>query len=156
MLFRSVTPETKTYAVLKRPSTRNDIAWENDISVYRMYSAILLPSEPNTANGVDIWYKKKSYPVIDKMYSYSNYHSEQEEGVDAHSVNGKTLGGGGNAVYYNGKLWIHNPFNKCEIIESTPLRSQFILTYDNVEVDGDYYTKTVQITTIYSTSKGYS
>ena len=140
-------PDTKTYASCKLPSTRNDIAWENDLSVFRMYSSKLLSSEPNTANGVDVWYKKRSYPVIDKMYNYSNYHSEGEEGVDAHSVNGKTLGGGGVGVYYKDKLWIHNPYDKCEFIENGPLRSEFILTYYNVDVDGDKYTKTLRITT---------
>ena len=142
-----LTPETKTYAVQKMPSSRNDIAWENDLSIFRMYSSKLLSSEPNTANGVDIWYKKKSYPVIDKMYSYSNYHVEGEEGVDAHSVNGKTLGGGGVAVYHNNKLWLHDPYDECEFIENTPLRSEFVLTYNNVDVDGDKYKKTLRITT---------
>ncbi len=141
------TVETKTYAAQKMPDSRNDIAWENDISAYRMYSKKLLSSEPNTANGVDIWYKKKSEPVIDKMYNLSNYHNESEYGVDAHSVNGKTLGGGAVVAYVNNKLWVHNPHDACEIVENGTLRSEFVLTYNNVEVDGDLYKKTVRITT---------
>ena len=139
----------KTYTAIKMPTNRADIAWENDRAAYRMYSKVLLSSEPNTSNGVDLWVKKMSSPIIDKMYTYSNYHSEQVEGVDAYSVGGKTLGMGGVAAYTSttNKLWLHAPYDNIEIIENGPLRSEFILTYKKVEVDGDYYTKTLRITT---------
>jgi len=129
------------------PDTRNDIAWENNLSTYRMYSRVLLATEPNTANGVDIWFKKQEAPIIDKMFTYSNYHNEQVEGVDAYSVNGKTLGGGGVVAYANSKLWLHDPYDECEIVANGPLRSEFILKYKKVEIDGDYYEKTVRIAT---------
>lgn len=148
--LKSGTPskaETRASAALMRPSSRNDIAWENARCAYRMYSRKLLSSEPNTANGVDLWVKKKAEPVIAKMYTYSNYHSEQAEGVDAYSVAGKTLGAGGNAAYVNGKLWLHDPFDECTITANGPLYSEFTLTYNRVEVDGDYYKKTVRIST---------
>ncbi|KAA6301061.1 MAG: Unsaturated rhamnogalacturonyl hydrolase YteR [Candidatus Ordinivivax streblomastigis] len=142
-----------TYAAQKLPATRNDIAWENDLSAYRMYSKVLLSSEPNTANGVDIWFKKQAAPIIDKMYTYKNYHDETAEvanepkvGVDAYSVNGKTLGAGGVVAYVNSKLWLHDPYDECTIINNGPLRSEFILTYKKVLIDGDYYTKTLHIT----------
>ncbi|MDR2814634.1 MAG: glycoside hydrolase family 88 protein [Prevotellaceae bacterium] len=125
----------------------DDAAWENDLAAYRMYSKKLLASEPNTANGVDLWLKKQDSPIIDKMYTYADYHSEQPEGVDAYSVDGKTLGGGGVAAYANSKLWLHNPYDEYRLIASGPLRTEFLLTYNNVEVDGDFYTKTVRITT---------
>lgn len=137
--------EVRTSAALMRPSTRNDIAWENSLCAYRMYSRKLLSSEPNTANGVDLWVKKKAEPVIAKMYTYASYHSEHAEGVDAYSVAGKTLGAGGNAAYVGGKLWLHDPFDHCTITANGPLYSEFTLTYDRVEVDGDYYKKTVRI-----------
>ena len=38
-----------TYVAQKMPSSRNDIAWENDLAAYRMYSRLLQNSEPNTA-----------------------------------------------------------------------------------------------------------
>jgi uncharacterized repeat protein (TIGR02543 family) len=149
-MLRAGTPAVSpplTYAANKIPATRNDIAWENNLSAYRMYSRILLSSEPNTANGVDIWFKKKTEPVIDKMYTYADYHSEKEEGVDAYSVNGKTLGAGGVVAYANNQLWLHDPYDECEIVAAGPLRSEFVLTYRKVEVDGDLYTKTLRVTT---------
>ena len=54
------TPATLTHAGIKVPSSRDDIAWENDLCAYRMYSTTLLNSEPNTAQGVDVWQKKTS------------------------------------------------------------------------------------------------
>ncbi|MDR1809605.1 MAG: glycoside hydrolase family 88 protein, partial [Prevotella sp.] len=137
----------KTYAAQMMPTTRNDIAWENDLAAHRMYSRVLLSSEPNTANGVDLWVKKKAEPVINKMYTYSNYHAEQPEGVDAYSVNGKTLGAGGVAAYVNNQLWLHDPYDECTVVSSGPLRSEFVLTYKNVLIDGDYYTKTLRVIT---------
>lgn len=137
---------SKTYAAQKVPTTRNDIAWENDLSAYRMYCKLLLATEPNTANGNDVWCKKQATSMIDKMYTYANYHAEQTEGVDCYSVNGKTLGAGGVVAYVNSQLWLHNPYDTCKIISNGPLQSEFILIYTNVLIDGDLYTKTVRIT----------
>jgi chondroitin AC lyase len=137
----------KTYAAQKIPSNRNDIAWENDLAAHRMYSRVLLSSEPNTANGVDLWVKKKAEPVIDRMYTYSDYHSENPEGVDAYSVNGKTLGAGGVGAYAGSTLYLHDPYDECAITNNGPLQAEFTLSYYNVLIDGDYYTKTLRITT---------
>lgn len=140
-------PDKRTYVAQKMPSSRNDIAWENDLAAYRMYSHQLQSSEPNTANGVDLWQKKTAEPIIDRMYAASNYHSENDFGVDAYSVNGKTLGAGGVSAYANGKLWLHDAYDECRILENGPLHSAFELVYNKVEVDGTYYTKTLRIET---------
>ncbi|MDR1683023.1 MAG: DUF4861 family protein [Candidatus Symbiothrix sp.] len=143
----SKTEEPLTYAAQKMPEKRNDIAWENNLATYRMYSKTLLAAEPNTSNGVDIWFKKQAAPMIDKMFTYENYHSEQVEGVDAYSVNGKTLGAGGIAAFTNDSLWLHEPYVDCEITATGPLLAEFTLYYHNVEIAGDSYCKTVRITT---------
>ena len=138
-----VAPQIKTYAAVKMPTSRADIAWENDLCAYRMYNTVLLKNEPNTAQGVDVWQKKISSPVIDNMYSLSNYHAESQYGMDVYSVNGKRLGCGGTAPIVNGKLVMHNPYNSCEFIEKSNLKQVFKLTYDDVLIDGDYYKKTL-------------
>lgn len=138
-------PTKLTYAAIKAPTSRADIAWENDRSAARMYSSVLLGNEPNTGNGVDLWFKKKSTPVIDNMYSLSNYHAESEYGVDAYSVNGKRLGNGGVSHVVNGKLVVHAPHNKCVVEENGALQSTFRLTYNNIKVDGVTYTKTLVV-----------
>ena len=141
------TPRKLTFAARMLPQSRNDIAWENNLCAYRMYSRQLQSSEPNTANGVDLWAKKKEEPVIEQMYALSNYHAESEFGVDAYSVNGKTLGACGVAAYAGGKLWLHDAYDECEIIENGLYKSEFELTYNNVEVNGHTYKKTLRVTT---------
>lgn len=140
-------PTKLTYAAVKMPTSRNDIAWENDLCAYRMYSSTLLKNEPNTAQGVDVWFKKKATPVIDDMYKLSNYHNESQYGVDAYSVNGKRLGCGGTAAVVNGHLQMHDPYSTCTITEESALQSTFTLTYDNVTIEGSSYTKTLNVTT---------
>ncbi|MBQ3781578.1 MAG: glycoside hydrolase family 88 protein [Bacteroidaceae bacterium] len=140
-------PSTLTYAAVKMPTSRADIAWENDLCAYRMYSTTLLGSEPNTAQGVDVWEKKMQEPVIDRMYNLSNYHNESQYGVDAYSVNGKRLGCGGTAAVVDGKLVMHNPYSTVTMDEQSALRQAFTLTYTNVNIDGDTYTKTLHVET---------
>ena len=139
------TPTKLTYAAIKAPSSRDDIAWENDLSAYRMYCARLLSSEPNTAQGVDVWSKKMATPIIDEMYGLSNYHNESQYGVDAYSVNGKRLGCGGVAVVENGHLVMHDPYNTCTITTNDALASAFTLTYNNVKAGGQNYTETLDV-----------
>ena len=140
-------PAKLTYAAVKSPSSRDDIAWENDLSAYRMYSSRLLSSEPNTAQGVDVWSKKMATPVIDAMYNLSNYHNESQYGVDAYSVNGKRLGCGGVAVVENGHLVMHDPYNSCSITSNGALSSAFTLIYDNVKAGSATYTETLNVET---------
>ena len=139
-------PTKLTYAAIKSTS-REDIAWENDLSAYRMYSAKLLASEPNTAQGVDVWSKKQALPIIDAMYNLSNYHNESEYGVDAYSVNGKRLGCGGVAVVEGGHLVMHDPYNTCDITANEALASAFTLKYNNVMAGGQSYTETLNVET---------
>lgn len=141
------TPTKLTYAAVKSPTSRADIAWENDLSAYRMYSEKLLSTEANTAQGVDVWSKKLATPIVDAMYNLSNYHNESQYGVDAYSVNGKRLGCGGVAVVENGHLVMHNPYNKCDITTNGALASAFTLTYNNVSAGGQSYTETLSVET---------
>ena len=138
------TPTKLTYAAIKSAS-REDMAWENDLSAYRMYAAKLLASEPNTAQGVDVWSKKMATPIIDDMYNLSNYHNESEYGVDAYSVNGKRLGCGGVAVVEDGHLVMHDPYNTCDVTLNGALASSFTLKYNNVMAGGQSYTETLSV-----------
>jgi len=143
-----VAPRTNVRFV---PERYDDISWENDIAAYRMYGPALMKTQ-NPSNGVDIWMKYKDEPVMDILYA-----SELEKGITYHEDNGlggldcydvgHTLGAGGVAPYST-KLWIGNAFDRYEIIENGPLRSVFILYYDNsLPVEDGYYTATLTITT---------
>ena len=78
---------------------------------------------------------------------WRTFPPESEFGVDAYSVNGKTLGACGVAAYAGGKLWLHDAYDECEIIENGLYKSEFELTYNNVEVNGHTYKKTLRVTT---------
>lgn len=140
-------PEKLTCAAVKSPGSRDDIAWENDLAAYRMYSGTLLKNEPNTGNGVDLWQKKMAKPVIDDMYKQSNYHNESAYGVDAYSVNGRRLGAGGVSHVVDGAVATHNPHDSWQVKRDGLLRSEFEVVYENVDVNGVKYKKTLTIET---------
>ncbi|MCD8301590.1 MAG: DUF4861 domain-containing protein [Prevotellaceae bacterium] len=139
-------PAKRTFAGIEQPETRHDIAWENDRAAYRMYSYVLKQREATTGNGVDLWQKKKPEPVVEDMYNLPDFHTESEYGVDGYNVNGLRLGNGGVSHLAGEDVpVVHKPYDKCEILENGALKSEFVLTYDNVEVDGEMYTKTLRI-----------
>ncbi|WP_280747724.1 DUF4861 family protein [Parabacteroides sp. PF5-9] len=129
------------------PERKDDFAWENDLSVYRMYGPALAGENPS--NGVDLWLKRTADLIVDKFYHDElvdglSYHVDHGLGLDCYTV-GHTLGAGGIAPYTD-KLWIGDHYNRFAVIENGPLRSVFALTYDSVKVSHDYYTQTITIT----------
>ncbi|MCD8285491.1 MAG: DUF4861 domain-containing protein [Prevotellaceae bacterium] len=142
-----LSPRKLTFAGVMDKEQRADIAWENDRAAFRMYSYLLKRREASTGNGIDLWQKKKPEPVLQQMYSLPNYHEESEWGVDGYNVNGLRLGCGAINHVTEGELLTHDPYDECLIVEDGALRSEFVVTYNNVDVGGDLYTKTVRICT---------
>ncbi|MDR1739111.1 MAG: DUF4861 domain-containing protein [Candidatus Symbiothrix sp.] len=132
------------------PERRDDFAWENDIAAWRMYGPALEQIE-NPSNGIDIWMKYRETPVMDSLYAGDRqglpYHEDNGlGGFDCYDV-GHTLGAGGQALYAYDKIWIGETFDHYHIIETGPLRSSFMLTYDTVKVGDVYYKAVLTITT---------
>jgi hypothetical protein len=142
-------PQPLTYGRIV-PERLDDYAWETPYSAWRMYSTTLLPKEPNTSNGIDMWCKRVGSLMVDSLYAISKnggrYHDEHVIGGDGYQVGGKTLGCGGVAAFAKDKLWLHKPFDTCYTVHNGPYRTEFVLVYRQVEVEGDFYTKTVRIT----------
>lgn len=131
------------------PERKDDFAWENDLAAYRMYGPGLLAENPS--NGVDLWLKKTDKLVVDSFYrgelKYGkSYHKDHGQGLDCYKV-GKTLGAGGVAPYINGTLLVGSHFNSYKILESGPLRTEFMLTYDTVNINGKMFKQEITITT---------
>jgi unsaturated rhamnogalacturonyl hydrolase len=129
----------------------DDFAFENDIAAYRMYGKELEKIE-NPSNGVDIWMKYISDPVMDKIYDGRlskpalSYHEDNGlGGFDSYDV-GHSLGAGGVAPYVGKELWIGHAFDRYEIVESGPLRNVFTLIYDTVKVENRYYKEIYTVT----------
>lgn len=78
------------------PDREDDFAWENDKVAFRVYGPASRGVGP--VSGVDAWFKKVDYPIIDKWYAErlegKSYHEDRGEGYDPFHV-GPTRGVGG-------------------------------------------------------------
>ncbi len=109
---------------------KDDLAWENDWSAYRIYS------QKSTLNrissGIDYWAKKVDYPILDRWYAANaeggSYHTDQGEGCDFYAV-GKHRGVGGNGVWSEDSLYVSLPYEKWEITEEGSERISFTVSY---------------------------
>jgi hypothetical protein len=131
------------------PERKDDFAWENDFAAYRMYGPAL--ADQNPSNGIDLWLKRTEELVVDSFYrgelKYGkSYHVDHGQGLDCYKV-GNTLGAGGVAPYVDGKLLIGKHYDTYKVLDNGPLRSSFMLTYNNVDINGKIYTQEVTIHT---------
>jgi len=128
---------------------REDYAWENDRIAYRMYGPAFA-SELN--NGIDVWTKRVRTLVVAKWYreaaqglpGQDSYHHDKGEGADFFDT-GRSLGAGACALWVEGKVRQPGVFSRWETIASGPLRTEFALTYNPVEIAGVKFTETVRI-----------
>jgi len=127
------TPVSK-YATYCRfiPERKDDFGWENDKAAYRMYGPAL--EYETITSGIDAWGKCVPYPVIDKFIRDYNekkipYHEDHGEGGDFYKV-GPTLGCGGMAPFFDGKVCLPRNFVKWKVLDNGPIRSTFELTYN--------------------------
>jgi pectinesterase len=129
---------------------REDLAWENDRIAFRMYGPAMAK---DVNNGVDVWTKRVRYRIVEKWYKQSEgsapgkdtYHIDNGEGADFFSV-GRTLGAGGSAILVGDSLVQPGVFASYKIIATGPIRAQFELTYNPVQVNGTQLTETRRIT----------
>jgi len=150
LFIRKGTPEqppvSKTFGRFV-PERKDDFAWENDRIAFRMYGPAL--AKENPSNGVDLWLKKTENLIVDKFYDddlnhKKSYHVDHGEGLDCYKV-GKTLGCGGIAPFVNDTLWVGNHYVTQRVLDNGPLRTTFMLTYDNLPVGKEIYSKEIVI-----------
>ncbi|TWU45578.1 Unsaturated rhamnogalacturonyl hydrolase YteR [Novipirellula aureliae] len=141
----SKTNETRTFCRFV-PERQDDFAWENDLIAFRAYGPALRSGAENS--GIDCWLKRVTYPIIDKWYAEASngksYHQDHGEGLDNYHV-GSSAGTGGTGLWLNGKREPLETYTKYEVIESTPARSIFKLSYER-EIDGVVYGEEKTIT----------
>ena len=142
--------EKKVHAMFV-PQRLDDFAWENDRIAFRMYGPALQhtddPKVKLTSSGIDVWCKKVRYPVLEKWYSpeYGSYHEDKGEGMDFYKV-GTTRGGGGTAVWRNGKMHVSENFVDWKILANGPLRLVFELKYAPWQADELRVSETKRVT----------
>jgi rhamnogalacturonyl hydrolase YesR len=137
-------PVAKTFARYV-PERIDDFAWENDKIAFRAYGPKARKGTENS--GIDCWLKRVEYPIIDKWYGQmktKSYHTDWGEGHDPYHV-GSSAGCGGTAIWLNGKREPLETYISQEVIERTPQRTQFKLTYER-EIGGEVYGEEKTIT----------
>jgi hypothetical protein len=126
------------------PERLDDFAWENDKIGHRTYGPALgAPAAPGSGkevletSGLDIWFKRVDYPIVDRWYNkgHDHYHHDEGEGMDMYNV-GKTRGAGGTGVWDGSKLYAARNYSGWKVIANGPIRAIFELSYDAYDAAG--------------------
>ncbi len=126
------------------PERLDDFAWENDKVAHRTYGTALgAPAAPGVtkevlmSSGIDVWFKRVPYPVVDRWYNkgHDHYHVDQGEGMDMYNV-GKSRGCGGTGVWHGGVLYTSENYASWKVLANGPIRSVFELTYNSWDAGG--------------------
>jgi hypothetical protein len=122
----------------------DDFAWENDKIAHRTYgSALGAPAAPGSgkevlaSSGIDIWFKRVPYPIVDRWYNkgHDHYHVDQGEGMDMYNV-GKSRGCGGTGVWDGATLYVSHNYAHWKVLANGPVRAIFELNYDSWDAGG--------------------
>lgn len=168
LMYVSVQPRSKaTFTIVKGqptamksyvfgrlfPERADDMTWENDLGIYRMYGPALQRSGEKSF-GTDVWTKSTKELVLEKRYKMhlwgvgqrdslkragkpkeaneiymaTSFHHDHGEGMDVYSV-GPSLGCGAPALMKNGELVFPYCFKDYKILDNGPLRFTVELTY---------------------------
>jgi len=134
---------TKTFA-RQVPERLDDFAWENDKIAHRTYGPALAAPAPAgvvkevlVTSGLDIWFKRVDYPIVDRWYNkgHDHYHKDQGEGMDMYNV-GKSRGAGGSGVWDGSALHPAINYARYKILANGPIRTVFELHYDAWDAGG--------------------
>ena len=132
---------------------KGDVAWENDIAAYRVYS-LQIPEKNHVCSGFDMWPKSVDYPVIDIWYRLNNegkpYHQDYGQGCDFY-VMGKGRGIGGTGVWAGDSLYTSLNYSAYEILRNDPEHLAFKLEYAPFQAGGVTVTEHKQIDTVLGT-----
>lgn len=126
------------------PERLDDFAWENDKVAHRTYGPALAAPAPSgvvkevlVTSGLDIWFKRVDYPIVDRWYNkgHDHYHKDQGEGMDMYNV-GKSRGAGGTGVWIGETLYTGVNYASHRILANGPIRAVFELYYDAWDAGG--------------------
>jgi hypothetical protein len=113
------------------PEREDDFTWENDKVAFRVYG----PSSggKGSVSGVDPWFKKVDYSIIDKWYANFlqdiSYHEDHGEGYDIYHV-GPSRGVGGTAIWVDGVAYAAAMFKSYEVHQSGGDVVEFTVQYE--------------------------
>lgn len=126
------------------PERLDDFAWENDKVAHRTYGpALAAPSPPDVkkevlvTSGLDLWFKRVDYPIVDRWYNkgHDHYHHDEGEGMDMYNV-GKSRGAGGTGIWDGKQLYTGVNYASWKVLANGPVRAVFELHYAAWEAGG--------------------
>ena len=150
----------KSYVLGKcYPERADDITWENDLGIYRVYGPALQRSGERSF-GTDVWVKNIPELVVEdryrmhlwgvgqrdslkrigqsteanEIYVATSFHHDHGQGLDCYGV-GASLGCGAPALMRDGALLFPYCYKTYRILDNGPLRFTVELTY-NTTADG--------------------
>ena len=135
------------------PIRKDDLAWENDLGIYRVYGPALQQTGERSF-GTDVWVKNTPELVAETRYLkdyegnlredslrragqkeaahetdlLTSFHLDHGDGMDAYGV-GPSLGCGAPALIIGGQLVFPWCYQSCRILDNGPLRFTAELTY---------------------------
>lgn len=136
------------------PERLDDFAWENDKVAHRTYGLALAAPAPAgvvkevlVTSGIDVWFKRVSYPIVDRWYNkgHDHYHKDEGEGMDMYNV-GKSRGCGGTGIWDGQQLHTSINYEKWKILANGPVRTVFELSYQSWDAAGIAITETKRFT----------
>ncbi|QBE62853.1 DUF4861 domain-containing protein [Pseudoduganella lutea] len=132
----------------------DDFGWENDKLAHRTYGpALMAPAAPGSGkevlqtSGLDLWFKRVPYPIVDRWYNkgHDHYHKDEGEGMDFYNV-GKSRGAGGTGVWDGKALHVSANYAGWKVLANGPIRSIFELRYDSWDAAGTPVTEVKRFT----------
>ncbi len=128
------------------PERTDDYAWENNRVAFRTFGPVAQKMVEDgvkggtLTSGIDAWLKRVEYPIINKWYAKEAlekgaYHKDTGEGLDNFHV-GISRGVGGLAVRTDSTYAVSKNFTNWETISTGPIRTSFILDYQDWYANG--------------------
>ena len=139
------------------PERADDITWENDLGIYRVYGPALQRSGERSF-GTDVWVKNTPELVVEQRYRMhmwgvgqrdslkhigkpteaneiyvaTSFHHDHGQGLDCYGV-GASLGCGAPALMKEGRLLFPYCYKTYKILDNGPLRFTVELTYNTTD-----------------------
>ncbi|WP_397364521.1 DUF4861 family protein [Olleya sp. R77988] len=128
------------------PERTDDYAWENNRVAFRTFGPVAQKMIEDgvkggtLTSGMDAWLKRVEYPIINKWYARGviekgAYHKDIGEGLDNFHV-GVSRGVGGIAVKTDSTYSVSKNFTAWKTITTGPIRTSFILDYEDWDAGG--------------------
>jgi pectinesterase len=136
------------------PERLDDFAWENDKIGHRTYGPALAAPAPAgsgkevlVTSGLDIWFKRVAYPIVDRWYNkgHDHYHHDEGEGMDMYNV-GRSRGAGGVGVWDGKALYTGTNYAEWKVLANGPIRAIFELRYNGWDAAGVLVSETKRFT----------